>query len=164
MERRHGADRDGVTGRMTLRWLLASFHLLALPLGLGAIVVRARALRGPLDESGLRRVFRADALWGLAAALWISTGIWRAFGGLEKGTAYYMASTAFQAKMALLLAILVLEVAPMIGLIKWRLGHRKGQTVDVSRARLYSRISVIQAHLVILMVFMATAMARGMFV
>ncbi|MCI0434527.1 MAG: DUF2214 family protein [Gemmatimonadetes bacterium] len=73
---------------MTLRWLIVSLHLLALPLGLGAITARARALRGPFDDAGLRRIFRADSLWGLAALLWISTGVGRAFGGLEKGTAY----------------------------------------------------------------------------
>ena len=49
-----------------LRWLLAAFHLTALGIGLGAVWVRAGALRGPFDPAGLRRVFAADSWWGLA--------------------------------------------------------------------------------------------------
>lgn len=77
---------------VTLRWLVAASHLLALAIGSGAICVRAWSLRGTLTEDRLRIVFRADSLWGLAALVWIGTGVWRAFGGLEKGTAYYASS------------------------------------------------------------------------
>lgn len=93
---------------MVIRWLVAALHLLALGIGLGAVWARSRALRSVLDETGFRRVFFADTLWGVAALLWISTGLLRAFGGLEKGSAYYLHSTAFWVKMALLGAILAL--------------------------------------------------------
>lgn len=46
---------------MILRWLFAALHLLALGVGLGAVWARGRALRGELDEAGLRRAFSADA-------------------------------------------------------------------------------------------------------
>ena len=69
---------------MTVRLLLATLHLLALGIGFGAIVDRALALRGTLQEAGLRRVLRADTAWGIAAFLWISTGLIRAFGGFER--------------------------------------------------------------------------------
>lgn len=59
---------------MILRWLVASLHLIALPIGFGAVVVRGAALRGRLDKSGLDRVFRADTLWGLAAAAAVGPG------------------------------------------------------------------------------------------
>lgn len=146
---------------MTLRWLVAAVHLLALGIGLGAVVVRARALRAPLDDSRLRSVFLADALWGLAALLWISTGLWRAFGGLEKGGAYYLGSTAFWIKMALLAGILVLEVRPMATLVRWRTARAKGLAPDLSAAPALARISLVQALIVVAMVFAATAMARG---
>ena len=74
---------------MTIRWLFAAVHLLALGIGLGAIWARARALQGALDTPGLRRAFYADTWWGIAAILWIATGLARAFGGMEKGAAYY---------------------------------------------------------------------------
>ena len=62
---------------MTGRWLLAAFHLLALGVGLGAVWARGRALRGALDTPSLRRVFYADTWWGVAAFLWIGTGVLR---------------------------------------------------------------------------------------
>ena len=147
---------------MTLRWLIATLHLLTLPLGLGAIWARSRALRR-VQGGNLQRVFLADNLWALAAFLWISTGLLRAFGGLEKGAAYYLHHRAFYVKMSLLVTILALEVWPMITLIRWRIAERRKATPDLSAAPRLALISRIQAGLVILMVFAATAMARGFF-
>jgi putative membrane protein len=146
---------------VTLRWGLAAIHLLALAIGFTGIWERARALRGTLDAQGLRRVFAGDGLWGFAALLWIGTGAARAFGGLEKGTLYYMGQPYFAVKMALFAAILALEIMPMVTLIRWRIAIRRGEAVDVRRARLIARISDVQTLLVILIVFAATAMARG---
>src|SRR3954467_138311 len=105
---------------MIVRWLFATFHLLALGIGLGAVWARARALQGPLDAPGLRRAFYADTWWGLAAVLWIGTGLVRLFGGLEKGTTYYFHNHVFWTKMLLLVLILVLEVKPMLAFVRWR--------------------------------------------
>jgi putative membrane protein len=147
---------------MMLRWLLASFHLLGLGVGLGAVWVRGRGLRGPLDASGLRRVFLADSAWGLAALLWIGTGLWRLLGGTEKPTDYYLHNHVFMMKMALLIIILVLEGWPMTSLIRWRMRVGRGELPDTRVAPLLARISFIQAWIVVLMVFAATAMARGL--
>jgi len=87
---------------MTIRWLLAALHLLALGVGLGAVWARGRAFQAPLDVRGLRRVFYADTWWGVAALVWIGTGLVRAFGGYEKGSFYYLHNHAFWAKMGLL--------------------------------------------------------------
>ena len=144
-----------------LQWLLASLHLLALGIGLAAVWGRGLALRGQLDKDRLRLVFLADALWGVAALLWISTGLIRAFSGIEKGSAYYLQNDAFLIKMALLGLILILEVWPMVTLIQWRLRLRRNELSNTSAAPAIARISWVQAGLVILMVFAATAMARG---
>lgn len=148
---------------MILRWVVAALHLLGLGIGLGAVVARARALRGPLDAPGLRRVFAADAWWGVAALVWFSTGLWRAFGGLEKGSGYYLQSNAFWVKMSLLAVITAMEfyVAATIG--RWRAQVRRGEAVDTARAGTFATISAVQAALVVAMVFAATAMARGLF-
>jgi uncharacterized membrane protein len=98
---------------MYIRWIVAALHLLALGIGLGAIWWRARSLRATLDPEGLKRVLYADTLWGIAALLWIITGLARAFAGLEKGSGYYLSSSAFWIKMALLGIILLLEIRPM---------------------------------------------------
>jgi putative membrane protein len=146
---------------MFIRWLFAAVHLLALGIGLGAIWSRARAFRGTLDVAGLKRVFYADAWWGIAAILWIGTGLIRAFGGLEKGSHYYIHNDIFQAKMTLLVSILLLEIAPMLALIRWRAQVARGADPDTHSARTYAIISTIQACLIVLMVLAATAMARG---
>jgi putative membrane protein len=146
----------------TLRWLIAALHLLALGIGLGAVWARGRALRGPLDTAGLRRVFAADAWWGLAALLWLGTGIPRAFAGLEKGTAYYVGQPVFWIKMALFGLVFALELAPMLALIRWRVQVGRGESVDTSRAAAFATISGVQAGLLVLIVLAATAMARGL--
>jgi putative membrane protein len=146
---------------MTSRWLAASFHLLALGIGLGAVWARGHALRSTLTPVTLRQVFFVDALWGLAAVLWISTGLWRLLGGLEKGTGYYLQNHVFLLKMALLVLVLLLEIKPMVTLIRWRRAVSRGEPPDVRGAALLARISFVQAGLIILMVFAATAMARG---
>lgn len=147
---------------MTLRWILASLHLLALGFGLGGAYARARALRGPLDDTGLSRVFLADLWWGVAGLLWITTGLVRAFSGVEKGAAYYLGTGLFHAKLGLVVVILALEAWPMATLMRWRAQRRAGGPVDTSAARAIARISHAQAGIVFLIVFLATAIARGM--
>jgi putative membrane protein len=141
--------------------IVSALHVLALALGLPAVYLRGRALRAPLDSAGLRRLFAADNVWGVAAALWLATGLLRVFGGLEKGTAFYLSSHAFWLKMALFALILVLEVRPMVTFIRWRIGLRRGQVPDTSGARGLYLVNHIEMALVVLMVFVAAFMARG---
>lgn len=146
---------------MTLRWLFAAAHLIGMGIGLGSAWARGRALRGPLDTAGLRRVFYADGWWGLSAIILIGTGLTRVIAGMEKGMTYYLQNHVFWGKMTLLLAILALEIAPMVALVRWRIEAGRGQTPDTSRAARFATISYIQAGLLVLMVLAATAMARG---
>jgi putative membrane protein len=146
---------------MLVRWLFAALHLLGLGVGLGAVWARARALRGPLDPAGLQRVFYADGWWGAAAGIWIGTGLVRVIAGLEKGMEYYLQNHVFWGKMTLLLAILVLEVSPMMTLVRWRAQVRRGETPDTRLAGRFASVSYLQVVLVLLMVLAATAMARG---
>jgi putative membrane protein len=146
-----------------LRWSLAALHLLALGIGLGAVWARARALRSPLEvRENLQRVFLADTLWGAAGFLWIATGLWRFLGGLEKGTGYYLQNHVFLTKMAMLILVLLLEVVPLVTLLRWRRTDAAGVPGDFRAAGKLATFSHIQAWLVVLMVFAATAMARGL--
>ena len=109
-----------------LRVALAALHLLALGIGLGAVWARARALgERPLDVSAARRAFAADTWWGVAAGLWIATGLWRLLAGTEKATSYYLHNHVFFAKMGCLALILVLELWPMTTLIRWRVTAKR---------------------------------------
>ena len=61
--------------------LLSALHILALGVGLTSVVIRGQALGGRLDDEGWRRLLAADTGWGIAAALWIATGLARVFLG-----------------------------------------------------------------------------------
>jgi putative membrane protein len=145
-----------------IRWIIAAIHLLALGLGLGAIWSRSRALKGLPDPKNLQRAIYADTLWGIAALLWITTGLARAFSGLEKGSSYYLASDAFWIKMILLGLVLLLEIWPMVTLIRWRIQLSRGEAINTQHANRFALISIVQTALVVAMVFAATAMARGL--
>jgi putative membrane protein len=141
--------------------IVSALHVLAIAIGLPAVYLRGRALRAPLDASSYRRLFAADTAWGVAAILFVITGPLRAFGGLEKGTQFYLHSRLFWLKMALFVAIVVLEVWPMITFIRWRVVRGKGQTPDTSRARTLYMVTHVQLTLMVLMVFVAAFMVRG---
>jgi putative membrane protein len=141
--------------------IVSALHVLALAIGLPALWLRGRALRAPLDAGGFNRLFAADTAWGVAAALWLVTGLLRAFAGLEKGSAFYLGSWFFWTKMTLFLLVVALEVHPMLTFIRWRGLRRRGQTPDTSGARTLYVIGHVEMTMVILMVFVASFMARG---
>jgi len=146
---------------MLIRWLLAAVHLLGYGFALASIIGRTRALRRLSGPADLPRVFLADTGWGITAVILIVTGLMRVFGGFEKGAGYYLHEPLFHLKMTALVLILVLEVTPMMSLIRWRSAVRRGEAPDLSRAPLFARIGHWQSILLILMVFAASGMARG---
>ena len=141
--------------------VVSSLHLLALALGLPAVFLRGRALKGPLDAEGLRRLLAADNVWGIAAVLWIVTGLLRAFGGLEKGADFYLHSPLFWTKMALFLLVLLLEIRPMVTFIRWRIRLGRGEAIDTGAARALYTLNHVELAIVVVMVFVASLMARG---
>src|SRR5262245_35970303 len=151
---------------MLLRALVASLHYLALGIGLGAVFVRGlrlRDLRGePTAPEPLRGLFGADSLWGLAALLWIATGLPRAFAGLEKASAFYTRNGFFYVKMGLFAAVFALEIVPMLTFIAWRRARAAGSqpwaTAPLGRL---ARINDVELGLVLLIPFAAALMARG---
>src|SRR5688572_25288646 len=126
---------------MFLRWLIASVHLLGLGLALGSVWMRSRALAGRVDSDALKRALAADNVRGLSAVILIGTGLYRAFGGIEKGTAYYLHNHWFFAKMGFLILILALEIWPMVTLIRWRIRDSRGMAPDTGAAPAIARIS-----------------------
>jgi putative membrane protein len=141
--------------------IVSALHVLALALGLSSVYLRGRALKGPLDRNEIKRLLAADTVWGIAAALWIVTGLLRAFGGLEKGSQFYLQSPLFWTKMALFVTVILLEIWPMVTFIRWRRVLRRGEMPDTSRARALYLVNHVEMALVVLMVFVASFMARG---
>jgi putative membrane protein len=146
---------------MLIRWLLAAIHLLGYGVALASILARTRALRRCSTPARLPEVFLADNGWGLSALVLVVTGALRAFGGYEKGSAFYLHEPLFHLKMGLLVLILILEIAPMVTLIRWRIAVRKGGVPDLRRVRRFAGTGAVQAVLLVAMVVAATGMARG---
>lgn len=140
-----------------LRLVLAWSHLLALGIGFGAVWTRARTLGGAFDSRAVKRAFVADSWWGIAAALWLATGLWRLFAQTEKSTSYYLSNHVFYAKMGLFAVVFLIELWPMITLIRWR----RGVAPDARAARRIATLSYLECVLVAAIVFAAVAMARG---
>ena len=147
---------------MLSHWVLAAVHLFAFALAFWAVLTRGRALSQlSVDAGGVKRILLADNLWGLSALTLLVTGAMRAFGGYEKGSDYYLHQPLFHLKMTLLVLILLLELAPMITLIKWRIATSRGTAPDIGLGKLYARVSHVEALLLMLMMVAATGMARG---
>ena len=148
-----------------LRVALAALHLLALAIGLQAVLQRAQWLTKPLTGEVVKKILHADLEWGLAALLWLGTGLWRYLGSTEKASDYYEHNAFFLAKIAIFLIILVLEVKPIMTFVRWRSALARGtppeQLPAAGSTRSISRISAIQGGLIVLMVFLAVAMSRG---
>lgn len=144
--------------------LTSALHVLSLGIGLGAVFARGRALRALVagEAQAAKRVLYADTFWGIAALLWILTGLARLFGELDKSLDFYLYNVFFWVKMALFGSIFALEIAPMTTFIRWRAVLRNGGPLDVRRAALLVRINDAETALVTLIPFVAAAMARGL--
>lgn len=144
--------------------ILSALHVLTLGIGLGAIFARGRALRAVAagDARAIPGVLFADTFWGVAAGLWIVTGLARVFGGIEKSPDFYLHNGFFWLKMGLFGLVFALEIAPIAAFIGWRVALRKGATIDTRVAARFVYINDIETALVIAIPFVAAAMARGL--
>jgi putative membrane protein len=140
--------------------LLSAVHVLTLALGLGAVFLRGRALAGTLDDAGWRRVLSADSAWGVAAALWIASGLGRVFFG-GKETAFYWHNGFFWVKMALFALVFALELTPMMAFIRVRSARQRHTALPHLSVDRLRRINHAEMVLVVVIVFTAAFMARG---
>jgi putative membrane protein len=156
--------------RLVIAALLSALHLLTLALGLGAVIWRNRGFiqldphgNGDRDGAGARDwhdTLQADTVWGIAAALWVTTGLARVFIG-SQSPAFYAHNGFFWIKMALFVAIFAIELMPMIALLRVRSALRRGLAPPSLPLARFRRIGMIETALVIIMVFVAAFMARG---
>ena len=98
--------------------LLSALHVLSLGIGLGAVFSRGLALRALAagDERAVKRVLYSDNFWGIAALLWIVTGLTRLFLG-EKSIDFYLYNGFFWVKMGLF--ALIFKYVPDAE-VRWR--------------------------------------------
>ncbi|MFO0747121.1 MAG: DUF2214 family protein [Myxococcota bacterium] len=140
---------------------VASVHLVCFAVGVASMWLRRRALLGPLDDAGIGRVLMLDNVAGINILVWMGTGLWRAFGGLEKGADYYTDNWMFWAKLGLLGVVWGFELRPMLTFIRWRAQRSRGLPVDTRGAAAIARSANVELALVFVMAVLAAFMARG---
>lgn len=143
--------------------LLSTLHLLALALGLPSVFLRGVALRKLArgEQGALQHAFAADSVWGIAALLWLATGLTRVFGPFEKGSDFYLHNDMFLLKMALFVGVVALEIWPMVTLIRWRVQSGQKRAIDFAPARALGWINTMEIALTLAIPFAASMMARG---
>lgn len=151
---------------MIVRASLSALHVLALALGVGAVFARGLRLRDlrrePGDGEALRRLFLADNAWGVAAILWIATGLLRAFGRVEKQPDFYLRNGFFWVKMGLFALVFALEIRPMMTFMRWRKERARGKVPAIGpKLDALLALNDAEAVLVVVIPFVAVPMARG---
>jgi len=142
----------------------AAFHYLALGIGLGSLFMRGVYLKQiGAEPRALTRAFSADSLWGLAALLWVGTGLLRLLHGYDKPTAWYLRNHLFWVKMGLFLLVFALEMLPMIRFMQFRMRQRRDADFTPAPALLppLLRMNHIELALLLVIPLVAALMARG---
>lgn len=147
---------------MTLDWILASLHHLAI-FALAAILAAELAiLTVDIDARGMARLGRIDLGYGVAAAVVVFVGVARVIWG-AKGYQYYVENAVFWTKMALFVLVGLLSIPPTVRYVGWGRARRadpgfRPEAVEVARLRrwLWAEAAFFAAIPVA-----AAAMARG---
>lgn len=159
-------SRSGLTARvqypavLIVSATLSAIHVLTLAMGLGALHQRGRALARRLDDAGWDELLTADTFWGVAAGLWIASGVGRVFFG-GKEPSFYSHNGLFWTKLGLFALVFALEVPPMVTFLRVRIARRRAAQLPQFSVEAYRRINHIELALVVVIVFVAAFMARG---
>jgi len=139
-------------------WLhhVAAFALVA------ALAVELVLLGYPLEPENIRRLQRADSVYGIAALAILGAGFGRAL-YFEKGWAWYAANPAFAWKLGLFLLAGVVSIYPTVRFMQWhgRLKRREPARVLPADRRWLPRVVVVELVLVAAIIACAILMARG---
>jgi putative membrane protein len=137
-------------------------HMWALAIGTCSLFLRERRLGvAPLDKPALERMLAADNWWGIAAILWIGSGLARLL-YLEKSREFYYRNGFFWVKLGLFAVAMLLELWPMTMFIIWRVRMAQGKPVDTARAPTFQLISRLELVVIALIPVAAALMARGL--
>ena len=136
-------------------------HLLAFTLT-ACLVYEFIAYRKNMSIEEIRRIQRADLVYGISAGLLLIVGLLRVF-VFEKGANFYIHNPFFWVKMAAFAIVALLSIDPTIRYIRWNRTLRQNQALEISEAE-YKRTRLLLALEVIgivVILFAAPMMARG---
>ncbi len=147
---------------MLLDATLSFLHFTFLLIMTAAIGAEVFILRLPMSAPVMRLLSRVDAFYGAAAMGLIGAGIARVFFGL-RDESYYLASHAFWTKMAIILLVGLVSIAPTLTFMRWSRALKADANFlpDEKSVRAARAMAGIEAHLLALAVLFAVWMARG---
>src|SRR5574338_1504766 len=115
-------------------------HLMAFTL-VACVVYEFIAYRKGLGIEEVRRIQRADLLYGISAGLLLIVGLLRVF-FFEKGPAYYSHNPFFWLKMDAFLVVGLLSIDPTIRYLRWNKILKTGNLPEIPE-REYKRTRLI---------------------
>jgi putative membrane protein len=136
-------------------------HLLAFALT-ACLVYEFIAYRKNMSLAEIRRIQRADLVYGISAGLLLLVGLLRVF-LYEKGANFYMNNPFFWVKMIAFLLVGLLSIDPTIRYIRWNRTLRQNEVPEIPepeyrRTRLLLSLEMIGIAVILLA---APMMARG---
>ena len=142
--------------------LLAYAHLLAI-LTLVVFLASEAALCRPewLNALTVERLAKVDAIYGLASALVLVTGLMRVFMG-AKGAAWYGGNPLLWVKFGLFVVMGLVSIKPTLTFIRWRKQLRaSGALPTEAEVRATRKLVMVQAHIIPFIALVAVFLARG---
>lgn len=145
-----------------MRAFIAFLHHLAAFALVAALAVEFVLLKGELTAATMRKIARADMIFGISAGVVLLVGLGRVF-HVEKGAAYYFHSWPFIGKLALFVLVGLASIYPTIEFLKWGKALKQGQAPSVDAGKLRRLRMIIHAELagIVLILLFAAMMARG---
>jgi putative membrane protein len=147
---------------MVLESILAYLHISAI-LALVVFISSEAALCRPewMNATVVERLVTVDRIYGISAAAVLVTGLLRIFLGV-KGSGYYLGNWLLYAKIAALIVVGLISIAPTLRFARWRKALRADGSLppadEVRRAR---KLVMLQAHIIPFIPLAAVFLARG---
>ncbi len=142
--------------------ILAYAHFAAIFTLLWFLAKEWTLFRVGADKLDTVALAKADAGFGIAAALVLVTGICRVTLG-AKPAAFYLHNPVFHTKVGLFVLVGLISIWPTIAFIRWRKARAADQNFRIPDAEWRSarRLLIIEMHLIVLIPLAAVIMARG---
>ena len=147
---------------MDIDLALAIAHHLVVFLLVAILAAEFALLRPGLSTARIAQLARIDAAYGAVATLVILVGVFRVIFGAS-GWEYYVANSAFWAKMAAFLVMGLLTVPPTLAVRRWLKASQSEAAYSVPSAEIATsrRYLNLQVGVLVLIPIFAAAMARG---
>lgn len=142
--------------------ITAYFHYLGIMGLFVALAFEYVWVRNTMTVRQIKRVAKADLIYGLSSILVLATGLLRWF-VLGKGSAFYSNNHIFLTKIGLFLVLGILSIKPTLKFLKWRKLTKlePKEYYRFKEVNLLRKFIVAELILLFLIPLLATLMARG---